>query len=130
MFRALLYTPLVMLLACSAPALAEDDAHIPDSATEVEVSDNITIHFAEVDVMTSKDPIPLLAGITDQFGGETVLGEVELNVPIARADFEAMVQTSKAMSFRCERGGLYEIEGTRLVGGDSCDIITAEETGQ
>ncbi|GLQ09374.1 hypothetical protein GCM10007913_13060 [Devosia yakushimensis] len=132
MFRVSAWASLIVLLACSAAAMGEDEAHIPDTAIEVDVSDDITIDFSQIDVMTSKDPIPLLAGITDQFGGETVLGEVELKVPIARADFDALMQAraSKAMSFQCERGGLYEVEGTRLVAGDSCEMIIAEEADQ
>lgn len=110
------------LTLLAAPALAADD-EISDFAAEIDVSDDITIHFSQVDVMVDRDPVPQIAGVTDQFG-TTTLGEVLLNRPIARTDLDALTEaTGKVLTFHCARGGLYEVEGVRLVGGERCDIV-------
>lgn len=128
MSRVPIWTSLAVLLTSTAFANGEDGLQVPDYATEVEVRDDITIQFSQVDVMVNKDPVPQIAGVTDQFGGGMVLGEVVLKEPIPMSDLKALVQTnSSTLSFQCERGGLYEVEGTRLVGGDACEIITQEE---
>lgn len=124
MNRSLL-AALALLTLVASPALAGED-EIADFALEIEVSNDLIIHFSQIDVMVSNDPVPQIAGVTDQFG-EMTLGEVLLNQPIPRAELDALAAASdKALSFQCARGGLYEVEGTRLVGGEGCDIVGAQ----
>ena len=104
-------------------AQAEEEP-IPANAQKIEVHTDFTLTFKQVDLMTAKDPVAHIAGITDQFlNGETILGEAILNSPVPRARIDAMREAKQPMAFQCESAGVYEIEGARLVSGRGCEIV-------
>jgi len=112
-----------LLLAPIHIAQAEEEP-IPANAKEIEVHKDFTLTFKQVDLMTAKDPVAHIAGITDQFlNGETILGEAILNSPVPRARIDAMREAKQPMAFQCESAGVYEIEGARLVSGRGCEIV-------
>jgi len=105
------------------PAAGQDEADLPDP---IEVREDFTLHFSQIDVMGPQDPTELVAGVTDQFlDGRKLLGEVRLKAPIAVAELKAMAREkgSTAFSFRCSRVGLYEAGKTHLVGGEDCEMV-------
>lgn len=114
---------IVATLLCVSPAPAQEE---PDLPGPIEVHDDFTLHFSQIDVIVPRDSLELLAGVTDQFlGGKKILGEVRLKTPIALAELEAMARAkgSAAFSFRCARVGLYEAGKTHLVGGEDCEMV-------
>lgn len=104
-------------------AAAQDE---PDLSEAVEVHDDFTLHFSQIDVIVPRDSLDMLAGVTDQFlGGRKILSEVRLKAPIALARLEAMAREkgSSAFSFRCGRVSLYDVRSTPIVLGEDCEMV-------
>ncbi|MHA6690448.1 hypothetical protein [Devosia sp. A449] len=125
MRRALL--ALVFCISVPAIGLAEDEPLIPDDAVEVEVQDDITVHFWQTDIINPTAMIADMVGVSSQFrDGESILGQVFFKTPIPLTELEAMTsaKNSSSMSFRCDRGGLYQIEGHDVIAGVNCVLVT------
>lgn len=106
-----------------SPAAAQDE---PDLSEAIEVHHDFTLHFSQIDVIVPRDPLDMLAGVTDQFlGGRKILSEVRLRAPIALARLETLARErgSAAFSFRCGRVSLYDVRSTPMVLGEDCEMV-------
>lgn len=109
-----------LLLSWALPAAAQDDP------IQVEVHENFTLRLEQVEVMVQRDPVELVAGVSRQFlGGQTILGEVELNAAISLAELEERTQAGEVaqMAFLCEEVTLYQVREMHVIGGESCEIL-------
>lgn len=125
------WTPARAALAASilafmpAPALAQGLDDVPDEATVLEEHSDRTLTFSEFDTFVDRDPVPQIAGVTTDFmDGETVFGEVLLDTPLPRDELQSLREAGDPMSIHCARIRIFEIEGTVVLGGDGCDVVT------
>lgn len=80
-----------LMVGLAHPAFPQGMEEIPEDATIVGDYTDRTITLIEVDVFNVVDPTSQIAGVTNELvDGETILGEIHLNAPIAQDEVQSM----------------------------------------